>query len=64
MEKDNVITEILGPAEKDGGADGPSELETISQELIEAVHARNPKDVAEALRAAFQCQESEPHDEK
>jgi len=59
------IDEILGPEEKDGEGEGDetNELELISQELIEAVHARNTKDVAQALRAAFACLESYEHEE-
>lgn len=45
--------------------EGPEydELEMIAQELIEAIHARNQKEVAESLRAAFECLDSEPHEE-
>ena len=60
---ESYVDEILGPKPKEDGHDGPSEMEAISQELIEAVHARNVKDTEAALRAAFACMESEPHDE-
>jgi hypothetical protein len=54
MEKD-AVSAILGPAENKDGEEGPDPLEVASQELLEAVHARNPQDVAQALRACFEC---------
>lgn len=67
-DKKNVLTAILGPDGNNVGVrrgsgedEEPDELAMIAQELIEAVHARNPKEVVEALRAAFMCLDSEPH---
>ena len=63
MEKTDVM-EILGPDPKtsdEGDESDPMDL--ISQELIEAVHARNTTDVANALKAAFQYLDAEPHSE-
>lgn len=55
MEK-NEVDAILGPADSGPAEeDGCDELEMVSQELIEAVHARNAADVAAALKAAFAC---------
>ena len=38
-------------------------LETAAEDLINAIHAKDVKGVTQALRAAFDLQESEPHDE-
>ena len=38
-------------------------LETAGQDLCDAVHAKDAKAVAQALRAAFELLESEPHEE-
>jgi len=46
----------------DDGADFDS-LEVAAQDLCDAVHSRNYKAVAEALRAAFELCDSEPHEE-
>lgn len=66
-DRKKMLASILGPDRKAGthegseGEEAPDELEVLSQELIEAVHARNPGAVAQALRAAFECMDSEPH---
>lgn len=57
----SYLDEILGPAGKPADADPQDEMKLISQELIEAVHARNVDDVEAALRAAFECLDAEPH---
>jgi hypothetical protein len=36
-------------------------LESAADDLIAAVHSKNSKDVASALRAAFEICDSEPH---
>lgn len=38
-------------------------LESAAEDLISAVHSKNVKGVCEALRAAFEMCESEPHEE-
>lgn len=66
----NAVTAILGPESPNVGvrselsdSESPEELKMISQELIEAIHARNPEDVCQALKAAFELLDSEPHEE-
>jgi hypothetical protein len=36
-------------------------LEVAAEDLMVAVHSKNPKAIAEALRAAFDLMDSEPH---
>ncbi len=38
-------------------------MHSAAQDLIEAVHSKNVKGVAEALKAAFELADSEPHEE-
>lgn len=38
-------------------------MHDVAQDLIDAVHSKNAKAVAEALQAAFQLADSEPHEE-
>lgn len=42
---------------------GDHALEACAQDMIDAVHRRDAKAAASAMRAAFQCLESEPHEE-
>lgn len=46
----------------DEGAEYDS-MESAAEDLCNAVHAKNYKAAAEALRAAFELMESEPHEE-
>ncbi len=67
IKKNSAAVAVLGPdsngvGERDEEAPD-SDLEMIAQELVEAVHARNSKDVSACLRAAFECLESQPHEE-
>lgn len=39
------------------------ELHAISEDFIQAVHAKDAQAVADAFRAAFECLESQPHEE-
>jgi hypothetical protein len=48
--------------EPDGEAE-PDGLEVAAQDLCDAVHRRDYKAVAEAMRAAFELMEAEPHAE-
>ncbi len=38
-------------------------MHSAAQDLISAVHSKNVKGVAEALRAAFELADSQPHEE-
>lgn len=38
-------------------------LESAAEDLIQAVHSKNVKSVAEALRAAFEICDAQPHEE-
>jgi len=38
-------------------------MEACAEDLIHAIHSKDPKAVAEALHAAFQIAESYPHEE-
>lgn len=48
--------------EPDDGAEFDS-LESAAEDLISAIHSKDIKAVASALRAAFDLMESEPHTE-
>ena len=48
--------------ESDDGEDYDM-LESAAEDLISAVHSKNVKAVASALKAAFEMMESEPHEE-
>ena len=66
-DKRKTAMAILGP-KSDGvgmkGEDGgPDALFEIAKDLIDCVHAKDPMGVAEALKAAFQELESQPHEE-
>lgn len=64
MHAKHILSAILGPGPSGPESAGsPDELEVIAGELIDAVHAKDAKATVEALRAAFQCMESEPHEE-
>lgn len=45
----------------DEGAEEFDSLESAAEDLINAVHAKDVKAVAAALRAAFELSDSEPH---
>lgn len=50
--------------EPDDGADAYDSLHSAAEDLLKAVEAKNVKGIAEALRAAFELCESEPHEEE
>lgn len=54
--------EMRKPDDKDESEDYDG-LEACAEDLINAVHAKNPKLVKEALRAAFDICEMYPHEE-
>ncbi len=66
-----MVTAILGPESPAVGVRGPSggpdgEMEVahaIAEELIDAITSKDKMAVWEALKAAFTCMESMPHDE-
>lgn len=43
------------------GEESFDSLEVAAQDLIDAIHSKNVKAVSEALRAAFELCDSEPH---
>lgn len=64
-DKKKVLSAILG---SDGDAvahthdeDGADELHVICEEVIDAVHNKDAKALAEAIRAVFEHLDSEPH---
>jgi hypothetical protein len=38
-------------------------MEAVAHDLVRAIHARDAKAVAEALKAAFEIADREPHEE-
>ena len=38
-------------------------MHAVAQDLLHAIESKNVKDLAEALRAAFELADSEPHEE-
>jgi hypothetical protein len=59
----SVAAEISGSLHGEEEAEGPDYLHHCAQELIDAVKAGNAEGVADALRAAFEELEEEPHAE-
>ena len=63
----NKDASAAGPVEKvERKPDEESEydpLHAAADDLIEAVHSKNTKNVAMAIRAAFELLDSEPHEE-
>jgi hypothetical protein len=62
-DKKKHITAIMGPdseasAEKKDSEPGDEEMHAVSSELIDAVHAKDEKAVAVALRAAYELCDS------
>jgi hypothetical protein len=60
-----MSTKIREPDQKpeENQDDGDAGLMSAAQDLITAVQAGDQKGAAQALRAAFQILDSEPHDE-
>ena len=48
----------------DEGAEEFDSMESAAQDLCDAVHSKDIKAVAAALRAAFELMESQPHEEQ
>lgn len=44
-------------------SDMPSELKDVSHDLLAAIEAKSPIDIAKALQKAFKCCDKEPHKE-
>lgn len=63
--KKNIVNQIMGPdpREKSEGEKSPSDLESIAQEFVDAVHAKDAAGTAQAFRAMFLECESKPHEE-
>lgn len=49
--------------EPDEGAEEYDVLHSAAEDLISAIHSKDVKAVAEALKAAFELMDSEPHEE-
>lgn len=63
-DRKKMVSAILGPHPGEAKEDeGPDALHGVAQELIEALHARNPGEVLDALRAIFEALDAEPHEE-
>lgn len=62
--KEASMSEDADPVKRksDDGEDYDS-LEVAAQDLCDAIHSKDSKAVAEALRAAFQICDLEPHEE-
>jgi hypothetical protein len=60
------LSELSSSLPQEGG-DEPQEddsgLLTCANELIEAVHSKDPQAVVSALQSAFELMEQEPHEE-
>ena len=60
----SVSTPVESVSRKpDEGAEEYDSMHSAAEDLIAAVHSKNVKAVAEALRSAFELMESEPHEE-
>ena len=55
------ITRESDHKEMEGGDD--EMLKVVAEELLDAIHSRKVGNLIEALRAAFQILDSEPHEE-
>ncbi len=53
---------IQSPVEEQDGDDAAA-LESCAEDMIRAINAKDSKALASAIRSAFECLESEPHDE-
>lgn len=60
-DRKKLASVILGPDGNKKSEEPIEPLKVIAQELIDAVHAKNPDDVIAALRAAHQELDAEPH---
>lgn len=61
-DKKKMIGAILGPEKQDEPeSEGMDALHALSEELIDAIHAKDAPGVASALQAAFEEMDSEPH---
>ena len=61
-----MITETRKPDENSAKPEESNDnegLEMAAQDLIDAVHNKDPKAAASAMRAAFELMESQPHEE-
>lgn len=60
-----MTTKVREPDQKpdENQDDGDAGLMSAAQDLVNAIQAGDPKGCAQALRAAFQILDSEPHDE-
>lgn len=52
-----------GKVEEDSAENEDAGITSCAEDLIRAIHAKDAKSVAAAMRAAFQIMESEPHEE-
>lgn len=62
-QQSGLIVQERQPDEKSEGTDEDAGMHAAAKDLMDAVHAKDIKRVAEALRAAFQIADSEPHNE-
>lgn len=59
-----VIVKDRQPDEKPEQSDDSADaIHACAQDLIEAVHSKNVKNAAEAIKSAFEILESMPHEE-
>lgn len=59
-----LIVKTRQPDESPDQEENPNAaMEACASDLISAIHAHDMKAAAEALKAAFDCYESEPHEE-
>jgi hypothetical protein len=60
-----VIVSTRKPDEKDDQepSDSSAAMEACAQDIIRAIEQKDSKHLALALQAAFECMESEPHEE-
>lgn len=54
-DRKKTLMQIMGPDPNEGGEKSPSDLESIAQDLISAVEAKDAAGVAAAFKAAFAC---------
>ena len=58
-----IIMKTRSPDEDKEPNDDSAAIDACAKDLIEAVHSRDTKRVAEAIKSAFEILESMPHEE-
>ncbi len=64
MNQDGIAQQTRKPDNKSQeNQEDNAGMEAVAHDLISAIHSRDAKAVSEALKAAFEIADSEPHEE-